>query len=120
MKSSLLVGSLVAALLSGCVVAPVPDSRPYYGEAIMVAPPPPRIEYVGPPPVVGQIWIGGYWLWAGRRHEWVPGRWENPRPGYGWVPHRWERDGDRWRQNGGRWERQRDSRDERHEHRDWH
>lgn len=90
----------IAVLVSNaCVVAPTP-----YDAVVTVAPPPPRVEYQGYPPVVGYVWIGGYWLWTGRRHEWVPGRWEAPRPGYRWVPHRWERDGDRWRPHEGRWE----------------
>jgi len=104
---------LVAASLSGCVVAPAPAHHPYYAEPVVVAPPAPRVEYYGAPPVVGQIWIGGFWNWVGNRHEWVPGHWEAPRPGYRWVPHRWAPEGDRWRLQGGHWE-------EHHEHpRDW-
>lgn len=102
---------LMAAGLTGCVVAPV--HRPYYAEPVVVAPPAPRVEYYGSPPVTGQIWIGGFWNWVGNRHEWVPGHWEAPRPGYRWVPHRWTPEGDRWRLQGGHWE-------EHHEHpRDW-
>ncbi len=97
--------AVATAVLAGCVVAPAP--RPYYGEAVVVAPPPPRVEVVGPPPVAGYLWIDGFWSWRGSRHEWVPGRWEAPRPGYYWAPHRWERDGDRWREQGGRWEEDR-------------
>lgn len=122
MKVNLLIASLLAvSTLSACVVAPVP-SHPYYAERVMVAPPPPRVEYVGAPPVVGHIWIDGFWNWTGNRHEWVPGRWEAPRPGYGWVPHRWERDGEHWRQSGGHWEERREQEHEyreRREHRDW-
>jgi hypothetical protein len=92
----------LCVLMSGCVVAPV--ERPYYRGPVMVAPPPPRVEVIGPPPVVGHVWINGYWGWSGGRHEWVPGRWEAPRPGYVWAPHRWERDGEHWRQAGGHWE----------------
>ena len=99
-----------ATLLAGCVVAPYPAGDSYYGEPVVVAPPAPRVEYVGPPPVVGQIWIGGYWGWTGHRHEWFPGHWESRRPGYRWEPHRWDRDGDRWRERGGRWERDHDHR----------
>lgn len=120
MKPLFAVASLVAltATLSGCVVGPRPVAQPYgYDEAVIVAPPPPRVEYYGAPPVAGQIWIEGYWNWSGSRHEWVPGRWEAPRPGYSWVPHRWERDGDRWRQRGGHWEERRDrERNRDHDH----
>jgi hypothetical protein len=120
MKTSFVLASLVvAASLFGCVVAPVPVARPYYGEPVMMAPPPPRVEYVGPPPVLGQIWIDGFWNWTGNGHYWVPGRWEAPRPGYYWAPHRWERDGDHWRQSGGHWERHHEREHEQHEHRDW-
>lgn len=117
MKKTVSIGLLASLLLSACVVAPA--GRPYYGgEGVYVEPPPPRVEYVGPPPVVGQIWIQGYWNWTGSRHEWVPGRWEASRPGYRWVPHSWERQGDRWHQRGGRWEEQRDRGDDRHDHRE--
>lgn len=100
----LALSALPALLLAGCVVAPADYG--YREPAVIAVPPPaPRVEYVGPPPVVGQVWIGGYWNWVGNRHEWVPGRWEAPRPGYRWVPHRWEGRGERWQQHGGHWER---------------
>lgn len=94
-----------AAITGGCAV--VPANGPYYdyGEAVVVAPPPPRVEYVGRPPIVGQVWIGGFWSWSGHRHHWVPGHWEAPRRGYYWAPHRWYQDGRHWRQEPGRWER---------------
>ncbi len=105
MKPLHLVSVVVAATLSvsACVVAPLPPAGGYYGEPVLVAPPPPRVEYVGPPPAVGYVWIGGYWNWYGGRHVWVPGRWEAPRHGQAWVPHRWEQDGRYWRQSGGHW-----------------
>lgn len=106
MKSKLLLTALAGAtiLVGGCAVYPAYD--PYYdeGPVVQVAPPPPQYEYIGAPPVMGQIWIGGYWNWVGSRYHWVPGRWEAPRPGHTWAPYRWERDGDRWRRQGGRWE----------------
>ena len=129
MKSTKLLGIALATscvLLTGCVVAPAPMSRSYYGQPVMVEPPPPRVEYAGSPPVVGQIWLGGFWNWTGRRHEWSPGPWEAPRQGYAWTPNRWQREGDQWRMQGGQWERNgggrqgRDEgyRDERHDRRD--
>lgn len=108
------LAATTALILGGCVAVPVqpydgPYGRPYDGryesEAIVIAPPAPRYEYLGPPPVVGHFWIDGYWSWSGGRHVWVPGRWEAPRRGYAWVPHRWDRDGDRWREAPGHWER---------------
>jgi len=100
------LGAGTAALcvaLVGCVVAP---AQPYYGsDVVYAAPPPPYAEYIGPPPVVGQIWINGYWNWVGGRHAWVGGHWEAPpRPGYRWVPHRWQQDGRGWRMHQGHWD----------------
>lgn len=93
----------VAISLTGCVVAPV--GPPVYVEPVMMAPPPPRVEYLGPPPTVGYVWISGAWHWRGGRYEWGPGYWAPPRPGHRWVPYRWERDGKHWRQHGGYWDR---------------
>jgi hypothetical protein len=105
LQGRLLIASLATTtlLLAGCVVQPVHE--PYYGPVVRVAPPAPYYEYPGTPPVVGYIWISGYWSWGGVRYVWVPGRWEAPRHGHYWVPHRWEREGEHWRQQGGRWER---------------
>src|SRR5574343_29308 len=91
---------MLALLLTACAIEPMP----YYSEGVMVAPPPPRVEYPGYAPAVGYMWIGGYWAWTGYRHEWVPGRWAPPRPGYRWVEPRWIHDGRYWHQQGGRWE----------------
>ena len=102
---TILLASLMAAsaLLGGC--ASTGSYGPHYSETVYMAPPPPRVEYVGPPPVIGHVWIAGFWNWGGGRYVWVPGRWEAPRSGQQWVPHHWERDGDRWRQQGGYWEK---------------
>lgn len=103
-KRTMVLASLMAvtALLGGCAST---GTYGTYSETVYVAPPPPRVEYMGPPPVVGHIWITGYWNWGGGRYVWVPGRWEAPRHGQQWVAPRWERDGDRWRQHGGYWEK---------------
>src|SRR5262245_30797478 len=85
---SALLAAAAAAALAGRVVAPVaPDpgygyGYGYGGEVVAVAPPPLQAEYVGPPPVAGYIWLGGYWGWGGGRHVWYPGHWEAPRAGY--------------------------------------
>lgn len=102
LKCRWILVAAAALSLSACVVAPTPR---YYGEPVVVGPPPPRVEVVGVAPAPGYVWIGGYWGWAGGRHEWVPGRWEAPRPGYRWVPHRWDHDGPGWRERHGYWER---------------
>jgi hypothetical protein len=110
MTSKLLLTTLASAtlLVGGCAVYPAYDSYydGYDAPVVHVAPPPPQYEYIGAPPVMGHVWIGGYWDWVDRsnRYHWVPGRWDAPRPGHIWTPYRWERDGDRWRRNGGRWE----------------
>lgn len=96
---------LLGFIASGCIVAPV---QPYYpGEAVAVAPPPPREEVIGVAPAAGYIWIGGYWGWVGGRHEWVGGHWEAPRAGYRWVPHQWVHEERGWRQHPGHWEAER-------------
>ncbi len=94
-----------AILLAGCVVAPVGPYYGYDGEVVQVPPPAPQAEYYGAPPVVGQVWIGGFWGWRGGRHVWIGGRWDSPRPGHHWVPHAWVRQGSGWRQRPGYWER---------------
>lgn len=106
---TLLAGAALGAAaltLSGCVVAPVGAYGPYYGDTVAVAPPAPQYEVVGPPPVVGYVWIGGFWNWVGGRHVWVQGHWDAPRPGYRWAPHRWEQVPRGWRPHPGHWERQ--------------
>lgn len=90
-------------VLGGCVVAP--PGYTVYGPAY--GPPPPREEVIGVAPVLGDVWISGFWLWGGDRYEWRPGHWEAPRPGYHWQPHRWENEGEHWQHHGGRWERDR-------------
>lgn len=101
-------GAGAALLTSGCVVAPYGygyggGAYQNGGEVVNVAPPAPQYEAVGVPPVVGNIWIGGYWNWAGGRHVWVPGYWSAPRPGHVWVPHTWARVGGGWRLQHGHW-----------------
>ena len=93
---------VATACLSACVVVP---AQPYYGGGayVTVEPPAPRVEVVGVAPAPGYLWIGGYWGWAGGRHEWVPGRWEAPRSGYRYEPHAWVREGGGWRLHEGRW-----------------
>lgn len=97
----------VAALttsLSGCIVAPTPVYAT--GPVVTIAPPAPRVEVYGAPPVVGHVWIGGHWDWHGNAHVWVPGRWQAPpRPGYYWRPHSWVQGRGGWRQHGGHWDR---------------
>lgn len=98
-----LVVASAVAVMSGCVVVP---AQPYYaGELVTVAPPPAQVEYVGPPPAVGYVWLGGYWAWRAGRHVWVAGHWEAGRPGYHWVAPSWHPEGRGWRFHQGHWAR---------------
>ena len=111
-RPAVLAAVAAAALLGGCVVAPVPGgvyndpyggypSQPVYAP---VAPPAPYYEVQPALPYPGAIWIGGYWNWSGHRHVWVPGRYERPRPGYHYAPHRWSRSPrGGWYLQGGGW-----------------
>jgi hypothetical protein len=96
-----------AAILAGCAGPPVYGPR--HAETVYVAPSP-YVEHVSPPPVVGQVWISGYWNRGGSRQVWVPGHWDRPRHGHHRGPHRQDPDGDRWRNSGGHGERGNDYR----------
>lgn len=86
---------LIAALsVGGCVFAPV---DPYYEDEVVIVAPPPRVEYRGYPPVVGYVWIDGYWNWTGRRHDWMPGYWSAPHHRHPSPPRQWQREHDRER-----------------------
>ncbi len=79
-----------AALLSGCVVAPLDDGYTDYGYTSTTVyttyghPPPPRVEYRYAAPSPTHIWVGGDWFWGGSRYDWRPGYWAPP--GYRPVP----------------------------------
>jgi hypothetical protein len=102
MKAVLAALILASVALDGCVVTARPA---YYGDTVMVAPPPPQEEVIGVAPAPGYIWFGGYWGWVGGRHVWVAGHWGAGRPGYAWVPHHWVAAGGGWRMVQGHWER---------------
>jgi hypothetical protein len=95
----------LAALASGCVVAPI---DPYYDDdatVVGVPPPAPLYEAVGVAPAVGMVWIGGHWAWHGHRHVWRAGHWAHGRHGHHWEPHRWDRGRGGWVHRGGHWRR---------------
>jgi hypothetical protein len=101
---SLAIAATVVLGLEGYVVAaPVPPR--YIGEPVAFAPPPPQVEVIGVAPVLGYVWIGGYWNWVGGRHVWVAGRWEAPRAGYYWEPHVWAHTAAGWHLREGHWVR---------------
>lgn len=73
-----------AAVLSGCVVAPMDDGYADYGYTSTTVyttydrPPPPRVEYRTIAPSPSHVWVGGDWFWDGGRYDWRPGRWAPP------------------------------------------
>lgn len=123
-----LPAALVASLLSlsGCVqpaaratgpVVPVVSGGPLPAQAAMkplpvtmlfspIEPPAEKSEYRGDPPLVGQVWINGYWYWQVNQYAWIPGHWETPpQIGLRWSPHVWMPVQGGWGLMGGRWER---------------
>lgn len=83
------VGAVVAAVggaavLSGCVVAPMDDGYAGYGYTSTTVytnygyPPAPRVEYRTVAPSPYHVWVSGDWFWNGGRYDWRPGRWAQP------------------------------------------
>ncbi|PIG09242.1 YXWGXW repeat-containing protein [Comamonas sp. 26] len=102
------VTALVTAVaLTGCVVAPTAPAYGYGGDiTASVAPPAPYVETIPVAPVVGSIWIGGFWDWEGGRHVWRPGHYEHARPGYTYRQPAWRPGGGgQWMLHRGGWER---------------
>jgi hypothetical protein len=116
MKRSLPMMFAAALALAGCAVAPYEHGyghryhdhayyglgyygHGYYGGNTVIVTPAPRIEYRGPVPGPGYVWIGGYWNRIGTRHAWVPGRWAAP-PGHLPPPaQQWRPPGERTEQH---------------------
>ena len=126
MKSVPLSLSLLSAAavigLSGCVIAPLPAPQWRAPVAVQVAPPmqevappvvvaepmlpppPPQVEIIPVAPVVGYIWVGGFWDFFGGHYIWRAGHYAPPRPGYHWEAHQWEHGPDgRWHLSPGHW-----------------
>lgn len=106
-----LAALIAAAVLSGCVVAPVGPAYGaggYYDEGVVtaeVAPPAPYVETIPVAPFAGAVWIGGFWDWSGGRHVWRPGHYERPRPGFSYRQPGWTHGSDgRWMLHRGGWE----------------
>ncbi|HEX2009647.1 MAG TPA: hypothetical protein VJN44_01800 [Roseateles sp.] len=64
------LAAVLALSLAGCVVVP---ARPAYGGYVV------DDGYRGQPPVVGYVWIDGFWTWQSGRRTWVDGHWGPPR-----------------------------------------
>lgn len=63
----------LACALGGCVAVPVHDGGPgYSGYGYQYD------GYRGPPPVVGYVWIDGFWDWRLGRRVWIGGHWGPP------------------------------------------
>jgi hypothetical protein len=98
--SKLVLGALLSAALTGCVVSAAGPG----GEVVAYeAPPAVRYEAVGVAPTPGYFWVGGAWFWEGNRYNWHPGHWQAPRPGYRWEPHAWHQKGNEWHMAPGHW-----------------
>lgn len=75
-----------AALLAGCVVAPVEggdyrhDRYKSHSYTRYGHPPPPRVERRPHPPGPDYVWSQGSWVWSGQRYQWRPGKWQYVRP----------------------------------------
>lgn len=65
----------VAALLGGCVVAPVDPGYHGYAYTTYGSPPPARYEVVPAAPNPVYVWTPGIWAWGGARYDWRPGYW---------------------------------------------
>jgi hypothetical protein len=73
-----------------------------FAQAIVVAPPAPRVEVV-PGPRAGYAWDHGHWRWDHGRYVWIPGHWQPVRVGYHWVPGHWAQRGPNWLWVEGHW-----------------
>lgn len=70
--------------------AAVIDEGPAVVVRVRVAPPPLPVYEQPACPIVGWIWIPGYWAWGSDGYYWVPGTWvAPPRIGVLWTPGYW-------------------------------
>jgi hypothetical protein len=94
-STALRIGAwLLAASLTGCIVAPPPGPppEPAYSTADTAdEPPPPLPAYEQPPcPEPGYVWTPGEWQWGAEGYYWVPGTWvAPPTVGFLWTPGYW-------------------------------
>lgn len=118
----------VAALVGSVAMVQAPDAA---AAVYVPAPPPLRMELVGPAPSTHHLWIHGYWRWDSPRatYVWAPGYWQDetlvvpyapPRrvyedPGYApgadyfFIPGYWRWRGGRYAWAPGHWSLRRDA-----------
>ncbi len=97
------LAALFFASLAGVVAAP----RAAFAEEarIVVAPPAPRVEVLGPRPGPYHVWQSGVWTWHPEgRYAWHPGHWALPPQGQTvWVRDEWVPFGGSWHFVPGHW-----------------
>lgn len=83
------------------ITEPPPPTR----EVVIVreAPPPIIVETAPPPPMVGMVWVQGYWVHDHGHYAWCKGRYVRPEPGRRFEPARWEHSRRGWEFHGERW-----------------
>ena len=94
-----LLAALVAAAV-GCAGGYAATGNEVYASN---APPPDRVEIIGPPPGSQYLWVDGYWRWGGASYDWVPGRWVVVQQGQQWQPGRWRHNRYGWFYVQGHW-----------------
>ena len=74
-------------------------------EVIIVreAPPPIIVETCPPPPVIGMVWVQGYWVHDHGHYSWYKGRHVRPIPDHRFEPARWEHSQRGWQFHRERW-----------------
>jgi hypothetical protein len=96
---------LPLAIAGAVAVTVFVGERDAAAQVVEVAPPSVQIEVV-PAPVVGQVWVPGYWGWRPRRgHVWYAGHYVVAHPGYVWRGPRWVQRGRYYHFVPGRWHR---------------
>ena len=75
-------------------------------KCVETAPPPPKVEAVGPSPEPGYVWMPGYYAYYAKTgYQWNDGDWQPSRPGYHWKAPYWEQMGSTWVFTPGEWQR---------------
>src|ERR1044071_8067425 len=67
------------------------------------APPPGRVEVIGPAPGPQYFWMDGNWRCGGAAYHWVPGRWVVVAQSRLWRRGRWHPNRNGWFYETGHW-----------------